>query len=55
MENGDRYLIIHKKVNLVHLANDILNEGGYAEFYELIKPENFEVLLTMVSSKVKNQ
>lgn len=40
MENGDRYLIVHKKLNLLHLANDILNDGPYAEFYELIPPSN---------------
>lgn len=37
---GARFLVIHKKVNLLSLANDILNNGLQAKYYELIPPKN---------------
>lgn len=53
LENGDRYLIIHKKLNLNHLANDILNDGPYAEFYELIAPKRLIVTITSKMNQMK--
>lgn len=50
LDNGDRFLIIHKKVNLYHLANDILNVGPYADIYELIVPANQQVRMELCVS-----
>lgn len=37
-KDGSRYLIIHKKLILEFLANEILNDGFRAKYYELISP-----------------
>lgn len=38
--DGERYLIISKKIPLSVLANNILNGGIYTEMYELVPPTN---------------
>lgn len=36
--DGSRYLVVFKKLPLIVLANEILNDGIRAQYYELIPP-----------------
>lgn len=36
--DGSRYIVIYKKMELMDLANEILNEGLRSKCYELIAP-----------------
>lgn len=38
--DGERYLIVSKKISFIDLANNLLNNGIYSDLYDLIYPSD---------------